>query len=174
MSQDFFTKTLFPSDNDGATGQMLVQGKRGLNHMDKKVIVVILVVVLVLVMLPVLFAPMIPVQVTTTESSTRKLLSYYKSQSADDSSYSDYVNVTNYDSVGGTYTVTLQRTSGPWDDYETFEDTTQSMFIDAGDSGIFYAPEGWMYFTIEVDVPTKQVNYNVTTTEYHSIIDLIT
>jgi hypothetical protein len=122
-------------------------------------------------MLPVLFAPIIPVKVTTTETIEQKLTSYYKKQSVDDSYF---VNVTNYGTIGGTYTVTLLRTSGPWEHYETFEDTTQSMFIDAGDSGIFPAPEGWMYFTIEVDVPTKPVNYNVTTTEYHSIIGLIT
>ena len=172
MSQDFFTKTLFPQQNDGVTGQMLVQGKRGLSSLDKNVIAVLLIVVTVVVMLSVLFAPIIPVQVTTTETRSWKLLSYYKRQSIDDYSY--YVNVTNYDSVGGTYTVTLQRTSGPWEDYETFEDTTQSMFIAPRRSGIFYAPDGWRYFTIEVTIPTKEENYTVTKTEYRSIISLIT
>jgi len=141
--------------------------------MDKRVIMVLLIVVLVIVILPILFAPIIPVEVTTTETRTRKLLSYYKTQSVDDSNNSEFVNVTNYDSVGGTYSVTMQRTSGPWEHYETFEDTTQSMFIAAGDSGIFYVPESWSYFNVEVTIPTKQEKYNVTKTEYRSIITLL-
>ena len=158
---------------------MLVQGKRGLSLIDKRVIILLLIVVLIIVIIPVLFAPIIPVQITTTETRTKKLLSYYKTQSVDyDSSYPDYVNVTNYDTVGGTYTVTMQKSSVPPDysgpfDYETFEDTTtQSMFIAAGDSGIFNAPESWSYFTYEVTIPTKQENYTTTKTEYRSIIAL--
>lgn len=114
------------------------------------------------------FAPIIPVQVTTTETRTVKLLSYYKIQHADNGS--DYVNVTNYDSVAGTYTVTIQKASGPFS-HETFEDTTtQSIFIDSRNSGIFYAPDSWSYFTYEVTIPTKQENYNVTKTELKPII----
>jgi hypothetical protein len=109
-----------------------VQGKQGLSQLDKKIIAVLLTPILVFALLIILFAPKIPVQVTTTETRTIKLLSYYKVQHADNDS--DYVNVTDYDNVGGTYTVTIQRTSGPWERYETFEDTTQSMFIAAGNS----------------------------------------
>ena len=59
--------------------------------------------------------------------------------------------------------------------FETFEDTTtQSMFIASRDSGIFYAPDSWSYFTYEVTIPTKQENQTVTNTEYRSIIDLLT
>jgi hypothetical protein len=96
-----------------------------------------------------------------------------------DSEYMDYVNVTNYDTVGGTYTVTMNKSSVPPDyagpfEIETFEDTTtQSIFIAAGDSGIFNAPQSWSYFTYEVTVPTKQESYNVTTTELKSIINII-
>jgi hypothetical protein len=116
-----------------------VQRKQGLSQLDKKIIAVLLTPILVFALLIILFAPIIPVQVTTTETRTIKLVSYYKVQHADNDS--DYVNVTDYDNVGGTYTVTIQRTSGPWERYETFEDTTQSMFIAAGDSGIFNVPK---------------------------------
>ena len=141
---------------------------------------------LVIVILPVLFAPIIPVEVTTTETRTRKLLSYYKTQSIDDdSSFPDYVNITNYDTVGGTYTVTMNKSSVPPDYsgppfggpyyFNPFEDTTtQSMFIGSRNSGIFYAPDNWSYFTYEVTIPTKQEHYNVTKTEYRSIITLFT
>ena len=140
--------------------------------MDKKIIAVLLIVVLVIVILPVLFAPIIPVQVTTTETKTVKLLSYYKVQHADNGS--DYVNVTNFDTAGGTYTVTIQKAPGPFS-HETFEDTTtQSMFIASRNSGIFYAPDSWSYFTYEVTIPTKEENYTVTKTEYRSIIALFT
>lgn len=54
---------------------------------------------------------------------------------------------------------------------KTFEDTTtQSIFIDSRNSGIFYAPDSWSYFTYEVTIPTKQENYNVTKTELKPII----
>ena len=150
-----------------------MQGKLGLSQMDKTVIGTLLIVIIVIVLLPVLFAPIIPVQVTKIETRTRKLLSYYKTQSADGDP--SYVNVTNYDTVGGTYTVTMQESGFPPYYAETFEDTTtQSMFIAAGDSEIFNAPESWQYFTYEVTIPTKQENYTVTETEYRSIIALIT
>jgi hypothetical protein len=140
--------------------------------MDKKIIAVLLIVIIVIVILPVLFAPIIPVQVTTTETKTVKLLSYYKVQHADNGS--DYVNVTNFDTVGGTYTVTIQKAPGPFS-HETFEDTTtQSIFIASRNSGIFYAPDSWTYFTHEVTIPTKEENYTVTKTEYRSIIALST
>ena len=170
MRQKTFTKTFFPSETLSIHGQMQVQKKQGLSQLDKKIIAVLLTPILVFALLIILFAPIIPVQVTTTETRTIKLLSYYKVQHADNDS--DYVNVTNYDNVGGTYTVTIQRTSGPWERYETFEDTTQSMFIAAGDSGIFNVPQSWSYFTYDVTVPTKQEKYNVTKTELKPIIGI--
>ena len=111
MRQKTFTKTFFPSETLSIHGQMQVQKKQGLSQLDKKIIAVLLTPILVFALLIILFAPIIPVQVTTTETRTIKLLSYYKVQHADNDS--DYVNVTNYDNVGGTYTVTIQRTSGP-------------------------------------------------------------
>lgn len=159
---------------------MLVQAKQGLSRIDKKIIMVLLAPILVFALLILLFVPIFPVQVTVTENRTMKLLSYYKVHYVDnDSDYMDYVNVTNYDIVGGTYTVTMNKSSVP-PDYagpfrvETFEDTTtQSIFIAAGDSGVFSAPQSWSYFTYEVTVPTKQERYNVTTTELKSIINII-
>ena len=101
MSQKIFTKTLFSIESPVIHGQMLVQGKRGLSQLDKKIIGLLLIAILAIVLLSVLFAPIIPVQVTTTKTRTMKLLSYYKTQSVnDDSRYPDYVNVTNYDTVG--------------------------------------------------------------------------
>ena len=155
---------------------MAVQRKHGLSQLDKKLIAVLLTPIIIIALLILLFAPILPVQVTTTETRTVKLLSYYKIQHADNGS--DYVNVTNYDSVGGTYTVTIQKASVPPDyagpfAFETFEDTTtQSMFIASRNSGIIYAPDSWSYFTYEVTIPTKQENYNVTKTELKPIIDV--
>lgn len=137
--------------------------------MDKKIFAVLLTPILVFALLILLFAPIVPVQVTITETRTIKLLSYYKVQPADNDS--DYVNVTNFDTVGGTYNVVIRKTS-----YErlTIEDTMeQSLFIAARKSGIFIVPQGWSYFTYKVTVPTKQENYNVTKTELKSIIEVI-
>jgi hypothetical protein len=153
----------------GIWGAMAMTAKRGLSQLDKKIIAVLLTPILVFALLILLFTPIIPVQVTTTETRTIKLLSYYKVQHADNDS--DYVNVTNFDTVGGTYTVIINKTS-----YErrTVEDTTeQSMFIAARNSGIFIVPQSWSYFTYEVTVPTKQESYNVTSTELKSIINII-
>ena len=143
--------------------------KRGLSQLNKKIIAILLTLILVFTLLILLFAPIIPVQVTTTETRPMKLLSYYKVQHADNGS--DFVNVTNFDTVGGTYTVIIHKTS-----YERLkiEDTTeQSMFIAARNSGIYIVPQSWSYFTYEVTVPTKQESYNVTTTELKSIINII-
>ena len=168
MSRNLY-KNIFPFRKRWYLWVYGLQVKQGLSQLDKKVFAVLLTPILVFAFLIILFAPIIPVQVTTTETRTIKLLSYYKVQHADNGS--DYVNVTNFDTVGGTYTVIIHKTS-----YErlTIEDTTeQSMFIAARNSGIFDVPQSWSYFNYEVTVPTKQENYNVTKIELKSIIAVI-
>jgi hypothetical protein len=161
-------------------GRMRVQRKQVLSQTDKRIIVILFMPILAIVLLIAFFASIIPVQVTMTETRTRKVLSYHKVHyPGDDSRYPDYVNVTNYDTIGGTFLVIMNKTSHPFDYAGPFwevtvEDTTeQSMFIAAGDNGIFNVPQGWEYVTYEVTVPTKQEEYNVTETELKSIIDIL-
>lgn len=95
-----------------------------------------------------------------------------------------YVNVTNLDSIGGTFSVIL--------DYGIFccnvtgnilDTFSQTLFIDAGDTQMFIPPNGWggiigpMFFNYNATVfpPATQENYNATETktEYKSVLDLL-
>jgi hypothetical protein len=151
----------------------------------KKPILVSLAVIMVTM---ILFVPFIPVQYAVTKTRTVKL--QYSSQLYDKVYGSMdlgpwFVNVTNKDSISGSFSVTMNwwrnnpayPLSGP---QRYLEDTsTQSLSINPKVTETFYLPSDWtiiepLYsFTYSVSAPSKQENYNVTNTKYESIIDLI-
>jgi hypothetical protein len=126
----------------------------------------------------VLVIPIIPIQYTVTETRNRNLR--YSSGVYGIYNVPKFVNVTNKDSIGGTFSITMQKWYVNPIGQKQLEDTvTQSAFISAGATHTFYLPEDWiiiqpMYsFTYSVTPPTTQENYNVTKTEYKSIFNLI-
>jgi hypothetical protein len=94
------------------------------------------------------------------------------------------VNVTNRDSTGGYFSVTMNW----WYDYPNLLDTqkqklqntsSETSFISAGTTKTFYVPTSWYFtigmysFTYSVSVPTKLDSYNVTQTKYESVFTLL-
>ncbi len=142
---------------------------------------VLLVVGAVILTIVIFSVPVIPVQYTVTQTRTRTL--HYTAQHYNQSNPRSFVNVTNTDSVGGIFSVTLSLAGGKpvphGVEFGTIESTTLSLFIDAGATGKFDSPEEWiilesMYaFFYTVTAPTIHENYNVTKTEYHSVISMI-
>jgi hypothetical protein len=138
----------------------------------------ILISVAIISVVIVLVIPIIPIRYTVTETRTRPL--QYTSQVYGIYNVPKFVNVTNTDSIGGTFSITMNKWYNTPLGQQQLEDTsTQSSFISAGATHSFYLPEDWivispMYsFTYSVSAPSKQENYNVTKTEYKSILNLI-
>jgi hypothetical protein len=142
---------------------------------------VLIIVVVAIATVIILSAPIIPVQSTVTQTRTRPLR--HNAQDYNQSNVPRFVNVTNTDSVGGIFSVTLYMV-----DYkpvvggiegEIRETTTQSLFINAGATEKFNSPKEWTIleptysFEYRVTAPTTQENCNVTATEYKSIISII-
>lgn len=129
----------------------------------------------------ILSAPTIPVEYTVTQTRTRPLR--YKVQYHNETGVPLYVNVTNTDSVGGVFSVTMELSEGKpvigGVEFERREETTVYLFIDAGDSAKFESPEEWMplesryAFFYTVTPPITQENCNVTKIEYKSLISTI-
>jgi hypothetical protein len=132
----------------------------------------------------VLVIPIIPIQKTVTKTRTRNL--QYSSQVYGQSIglfIPKSVKVTNTDSIGGTFSITMNM----WSNdivrgvvTPRLDDTsTQSSFISAKATHTFSLPDNWfimepMYsLTYSVSAPSTQVTYNVTQTEYKSMLDLL-
>jgi hypothetical protein len=141
----------------------------------KKPIVVLVAIISVVI---VMVIPIIPIQYTVTETRTRNLR--YSSEVYGIYNIPKFVNVTNTDPIGGTFSITMQKWYVNPIGQKQLEDTvTQSAFIPAGATHSFYLPEDWLIvpptysFTHSVTPPATQENYNVTKTEYKSILNLI-
>jgi hypothetical protein len=152
------------------------------NHLQRYKKPILLSIVIVIVAI-VLVSPIIPIHYTVTETRTRNLR--YSSEVYGIYNVPKIVNVTNEDSIGGSFSVTMNKwfnnpaypLSGP---ERTLESTSsQSLYIDTGVTRAFHIPDDWiiispMYsFTYSVSAPSTQENYNVTKTEYKSILTLI-
>ena len=146
----------------------------------KKYKKLILVSVVIITLIVILVAPVIPIKYTATQTRTRNLR--YSSKVYGLYNIPKIVNVTNTDSIGGSFSVTMKKWYQPPSPLQSkeLEDTfTQSLFINAHSTRTFDIPEDWliyppMYsFTHSVSAPTTQELYNVTKTEYKSILDLI-
>lgn len=118
-----FYKNVFLGRNAGIHGQICVQAK-GLSQLDKKIIAVLLTPILVFALSIILFTPVIPVQVTKTETRTRNLLFETEDHltpylTVDGSNVTDangntiyrtdYVNLTNSDVIEGNFSITLSK-----------------------------------------------------------------
>jgi hypothetical protein len=144
----------------------------------KKPIVISIAIISVVI---VLVIPIIPIQYTVTQTRTVKL--QYNSQLYGTQIgvfIPKFVNVTNKDSIGGSFSVTMKMwLNNPLGQPQLQDTFTQSSYISAGATHTFNLPEDWiiiepMYsFTYSVSAPNKQENYNVTKTEYKSILNLI-
>ena len=144
-------------------------------HKRKKLIMILIVIVTIAI---VLVIPVIPITYSITKTRTVNLK--YGSEVYGVYNIPKFVNVTNKDSIGGTFSITMKKWYVNPIGQKQLEDTiTQSAFISAGATHTFYLPEDWvivppMYlFTYSVNPPTKQETYNVTKIEYKSVLDLI-
>jgi len=145
-----------------------------------------LALIIVVIVVIVLISPVIASQYTITETRTRNLQydsgMYFNTNSLGVELYPPYVNVTNQDSIGGVFSVTINYNYNSWNGPELYENDTwsQSTFINAGTTQMFSPPQGWGFLNIlswsynySVSAPTTQENYNVTQTKYESILTLI-
>lgn len=129
-----------------------------------------------------LTVPVVPVQNTTAKTRSRPL-QYIAQQYGNQFGVPIFVNVTNTDTVGGVFSVRLELAEPKpvvgGVEFEGKETKTQSLFIDAGATGRFSIPEEWAAFVSRytlfyfVTPPTIQESYNVTTTEYKSVLSMI-
>jgi uncharacterized membrane protein len=159
-----------------ARSEPLPNQKRSIKH--KKLIIVASVAILALV---VLFAPIIPTQHAVTKTRTRKI--HYTSEVYGQTIgyfIPKYVEVKNTDTVGGTFSITMNKWYNPPLGQRQLEDTsTQSSSIAAKTTHAFYLPDNWiilpaMYsFTYSVTAPSTQETYQATETEYKSLLNLI-
>jgi len=141
----------------------------------KKTIIVSLAIIVAIVILA---SPIVPIQYTVTKTKTRNLK--YSSEVYGVYNVPKFVNVTNKDSFGGIFSVTMKMWYNTPLGQPQLEDTsTQSSFIPAGATHTFYLPGDWIVvapvysFTHSVSAPSIQEAYNVTETEYKSILNLI-
>ena len=142
---------------------------------------IILTVLVAMAMVLLFFAPIFPVEIIITQTRTIPL--QYSAQDYNLSDVPRFVNVTNTDSVGGVFSVRLWMSEGKavvgGVEFTTKVETTLSRFIDAGATEKFSSPEEWVPFELmyaffyTVTAPEIQVDYNVTKTEYESLISII-
>lgn len=153
------------------------------SHLQKYKKPILLSVVIIIVVI-VLVSPIIPIQYTVAKTRTRNLR--YDSEVYGISStffIPKLVNITNQDSIGGSFSVTMKKWSNGFTNGQPtqhLDDTfSQSLYINAGDTEAFHLPNDWFImsplssFTYSVSVPSTQENYNITQTEYKSILSLI-
>jgi hypothetical protein len=151
----------------------------------KSFILALFSIIMVVIILIILFVPFIPIQYTVTKTRTVNL--QYSSEEWGNNIMGNFiptsVNVTNKDTMGGAFSVTMKYwENNPLSGQSTLLDSsTQSAFISSGATYGFPVPSSWdvmtymnaFSLTYSVSAPTKQENYNLTNTEYKSIIDLI-
>ncbi len=139
----------------------------------------ILALIAMIFLVIVLVIPIIPIQKTVTKTRTRNLL--YNDKFIRGDNYGDsYVSITNKDSIGGIFSVTMNHyLIYPPDGTKKLEDTfSQSLFINAGATQIFHFPN-WNWYIIgdafdySISAPSTQESYQETQTEYKSILSLI-
>jgi len=143
--------------------------------------IVVLIILAIVATVIILFAPIFPVESIETKTRTRPL--QYSAQDYNYSNVPRFVNVTNTDSVGGVFSVTLELSEGKGVvggvEFTTKETKTLSRFIDAGATEKFSSPNEWFLiqwkytFFYKVTAPEIQENYNVTKTEHKSLISII-
>lgn len=146
--------------------------QKHLSQKHKNLIVLASGVIIVIVLL---IAPIIPTQHTVTKTRTRNLL--YSSQLFD----KRYVNVTNWDSIGGNFSVTMNYwviSPMTGERVSLVNTSTQSLFINAGASQAFYVPNNWHIYVLDHSIDysvsaSTQESYQGTQTEYKSTLDLI-
>jgi len=159
--------------------------KKSFSKKYKNLAIISLAIVILVV---ILVSPIIPIQSTVTKTRTRNLR-YSNSEVFINyvpiGNYVPCINVTNQDSVGGDFSVTISY----WDStpeivgkqpnlLETF---SKSIFINAGATQQFSPSNvgNWgfqifcFYYTYSVSAPNKQESYQENQTEYKSILSLI-
>lgn len=150
-------------------------------HFSKKHKNLIIVSCAIVIAVVVLISPIIPTQHTVTKTRTRNLR--YSSKVYGQSIglfVPKLVNVTNLDSIGGSFSVTMNMWYNPPLGQPQLKDTsTQSSSIPARATHAFYLPSNWIIlepmnsFTYSVSAPTTQESYQETQTEHKSILNLI-
>ncbi len=142
----------------------------------KNLVVASVALILVVV---ILFAPIIPTQSTVAKTRARNL-QYTSGAYGPFGITPRYVNVTNTDTIAGSFSVKMNMYyNPPLGQTQLKETSTQSSFISAKATRTFNLPSDWyidgfMYtFSYSVTPATTQVSYNETQTEFKSILNLI-
>jgi hypothetical protein len=168
-------------ENEGDSKQPQPPEKSYFKKYGKPIIVSVTIIIAVVI----LVVPIIPVPYTITQTGTR-----YLRYSSEEWGYTlmgistpTSVNVTNKDIVGGTFSVTMKYWENSLSGQSTLlGSSTQSAFISAGSTYGFPLPSSWepvltymnaFSVTYSVSAPTTQYNYNVSKTEYRSILNLL-
>ena len=145
-------------------------------------------VLIVGVLLLALASPIIPTQYKILRTRNRDLRydsQVIKGYAPPYGSYSRIVNVTNTDSIGGNFSITMETVYTTIDEPDAYIAATsnQSAFISAGSTYSFYLPSDWVvfdnppatqaayYFTYSINATIIEA-YNLTKTEYRSILAL--
>jgi hypothetical protein len=145
-------------------------------------------------LLVIFVTPIIPIE--SIETKTRIVKYQYDSEVYAVVTTPRIINVTNNENFKGSFSVTanvwyieplsylgIDTEPSPFKSSikkELFATDTQEKNIEPKSTATFHLPENWiivepMYtFDYEVDAPLKQENYNLTITEYKSLLELIT
>lgn len=129
----------------------------------------------------ILVSPIVPVRYTVAKTRTRNLR--YSSDVYGIYNVPKTVKVTNQDSVGGSFSVTMSEWSSGFANgqptrylVDTF---SQSLYIGAGETQTFNLPDDWAIIsplyslTYSVSAPSTQEDYQEQQTEYKSILTLV-
>ena len=145
-----------------------------------KLKIVLIICFAVMVVITLLFVPFYPTQSTVTQTKNRNLR--YEAKSYNQSSIPIFVNVTNTDTIGGTFTVELRLSEAKpavgGVEFENRESASTSQYIEARATCKFGSPETWSVlqsnytFFFTVTPPTMQGKYNITSVEYKSLLSL--
>ena len=145
----------------------------------KKPVIVSLAIIVITILL---VGPIVPIQYTVEQTRTRAL--QYDSQLYDKIiSGNDvgpwFVNVTNQDSVGGTFSIVMSLWYDNFGELQLENTSSQSSFIPGGAAYAFYVPSDWVIFkplysfTYSVSGPNIQEKYNITQWKFESILTLL-
>ena len=149
---------------------------------DRLTVVGVIVLVLATI---VLVSPIIPVKSEYTFPNTRTVNLHYNATIYSIGNVPLYVNVTNNDSIGGNFSVTMNkfhpRVVGIDMRFYLTDTFTQSQYIAAGATCKYKLPDDWYIihpmneFTYSVAAPTKQEDYDVIMieTKFKSVLELI-
>ncbi len=146
-----------------------------------------IVTLAIIIVIVILASPIVPIHYTVTKTRTRNFqysAGLYCHTWGGIELFPPFANVTNQESIGGNFSVTINYWNHAPEmgglSARLISTFSQSIFINAGITQTFSPPSGWgglailFYdYSYSVSAPRTQENYNVTQTEYKSILNLL-